>query len=252
MNEEVQPLTEHLTELRRRVIWVVLTFLISLIGSFVFAADLFRFIKNDAIGAHTQINAFNPTDPLMVYVQIAFICSMIFTLPVILYQIWQFVKPGLRPHERKNAGLYVPASFFLFIGGLAFGYYIVFPMLIDFMEKLARQMGVNEMYGIYQYFDFMVNVIVPLALLFELPVIVLFLTRIRLITPQLLHKIRRIAYFAMVVVSTLIAPPTIVANIVIAIPLILLYEISVVISIWQYRKLEAEEASWEGEEIEGD
>lgn len=252
MNEEVQPLTEHLTELRRRVIWVVLTFLISLIGSFVFATDLFVFIKNDAIGADVEINALSPGDPLMVYVQIAFICSLIFTLPVILYHIWQFVKPGLRPHEQKNAGLYVPASFFLFIGGLAFGYYIVFPMLIDFMKKLANQMGVNEMYGIYQYFDFMVNVIVPLALLFELPVIVLFLTRIRLITPQLLHKIRRVAYFSMVVVSTLIAPPTIVANIIIAIPLILLYEISVLISIWQYRKLEAEEASWEGEEVEED
>ncbi|MDQ0418407.1 sec-independent protein translocase protein TatC [Croceifilum oryzae] len=252
MNEETQPLTEHLTELRRRVIWVLLTFLVSLIVSFIYATDLFEFIKNDAIGSNVKLYVFNPSDALMVYVQIAMICSMVFTLPVILYHIWQFVKPGLRSHEQKNAGLYIPASFFLFLGGLAFGYYVVFPMLYQFMANLAEQMHVTEQYGVYQYFDFMVSVIVPLALLFELPVVVLFLTRLKLITPSLLHKIRRVAYFAMVVISTLIAPPYITTNLIIAIPLIVLYEISVLISIWQYKRIEAEEKSWEGEDIQDD
>lgn len=252
MNEELQPLTEHLGELRRRIIWVLLTFMIGLIVSFIYASDLFHFIMKDATGPDIEINALSPGDPLMVYVQIAFICSVVFTLPVILYHLWQFVRPGLKENEQKNIIIYIPVAFFLFIGGLAFGYYLVFPLIISFLDTLSAQMGVKQMYGIYQYFDFMINVIIPIAVLFELPVIVLFLTKIRIITPQLLHKIRKVAYFSLVVVSTLIAPPTIVANIMIAIPLIILYEVSVLLSIWQYRKLEIKDAQIEDEQDQDD
>jgi sec-independent protein translocase protein TatC len=245
--EKVQTVTEHMLELRRRIIWVLVTFGAFLILGFIYSDKIFRLIAKDAI-PNVTIHALSPSDPFKVYIQIAFVSAIVFTLPVFFYHLWQFVRPGLKPRERKAVMLYLPVAFFLFLGGLLFGYYLVFPFVIQFLNQLSQEMGVKQLYGIYQYFSFMVNIVLPLAVLFELPVIVLFLTRIRLINPSLLSKARRVAYFVLVVIGTLISPPDLVTNTLIIVPLILLYEISILLSAWVYRRMEKREETSEIEQ----
>lgn len=234
---EQMPVTDHLIELRKRIIWVVLTFIVAMAISFPFASDIFTWIRQDSL-QDVKIHALSPGDSLKIYVQISFICATVFTIPVILYHLWQFVRPGLQPKEQRAALLYIPVAILLFLCGLLFGYYIIFPYLIEFAGSLNQQLQAEEMYGIYQYFGFMLNIILPLAIFFELPVIVLFLTYIRLLTPQLLRKMRRVAYLLMVIIAAMITPPDVISNILVGIPLVVLYEISIWLSTWLYRRID--------------
>ncbi|MCH5585409.1 twin-arginine translocase subunit TatC [Shimazuella sp. AN120528] len=236
--EEYQPLTDHLIELRRRLIWVLATFVVGLVVSFIYAADIFKIISKDA-NQHFALYALSPADSFKIYMQISLVAAFVLALPVLLYHLWQFVRPGLEEREQKAALIYIPVAFLLFIGGLAFGYFLVFPLMIDFLSNISKELGVKQMYGIYQYISFMMNVIVPLALLFLLPVVVLFLTRLRLITPSLLIKVRRVAYMILIVIA-LIITPDLLSNFLVAVPLILLYEVSIGLSVWLYRRIERE------------
>lgn len=242
MNEEMQPLGEHLGELRHRLIWVVSVFIISLVVSLMFATDIFHWIRQDSLKG-IAIHALSPGDSLKVYMQIAFILSFIITSPVLLYHIWQFVRPGLSKDEQRVTLLYIPLAIGLFMLGLSFGYFLIFPYIIQFTIKLNTQFGLLETYGVYQYFSFLFSIIFPLALFFQLPVIVLFLTRLRILKAELLTKFRRFAYFALVIVAAIITPPDLISNILVGIPLILLYEISIWLAIFMERKMEREEVS---------
>lgn len=235
---EQQPLVEHLSELRRRLFWVLATFVIGLVVSFLYASDIFKIISKDA-NKHFELYALSPADSFKIYMQISFVAAFILALPVLLYHLWQFVRPGLERREQKAALIYIPIAFLLFIGGLLFGYFLVFPLMIDFLTNISKDLGVKQMYGIYQYISFMFNVIVPLAFLFLLPVVVLFLTRLRLITPELLIKLRKGAYLVLIVIA-LIITPDLMSNFLVAIPLILLYEVSILLSLWLYRRIEKE------------
>lgn len=239
MNEEqFQPLTDHLTELRRRLIWVLGIFVIALVISFMYAADIFHIISKDA-STHLTLYALSPADSFKIYMDISFVAASIITLPVLLYHIWQFVRPGLEEREQKAALIYIPIAFLLFIGGLLFGYFLVFPLMIQFLTSISHDLGVKQMYGIYQYISFMVSVLLPLAMLFLLPVIVLFLTRLRIITPALLIRLRKVAYMILVIIA-LVITPDLVSNFMVGVPLILLYEVSVGLSLWLYRRIESE------------
>jgi sec-independent protein translocase protein TatC len=236
--EEYQPLSDHLIELRRRLLWVLATFVVGLVASFIYAADIFKIISKD-VDQHFALYALSPADSFKIYMQISLVAAFILALPVLLYHLWQFVRPGLEPREQKAALIYIPVAFLLFIGGLAFGYFVVFPLMINFLTNISKELGVKQMYGIYQYISFMFNVIVPLAVLFLLPVFVLFLTRLRLITPHLLIKVRKVAYLVLIVIALLITPELL-SNFLVAIPLILLYELSIGLSVWLYRRIERE------------
>lgn len=238
MSKDEMTLTSHLSELRRRLIWVLITFVFFLGVSFLFAADIFTWIRQDSL-KDVQIHALSPGDSLKIYVQISFIAACTFTTPVFLFHLWQFVRPGLKPNEQRTALLYIPIAIALFLCGLLFGYYVIFPFLIQFSASLNQELQAVETYGIYQYFGFMLSILLPLALFFELPVIVLFLTSIRLLTPSLLRKWRRVAYLLMIILAAVITPPDLISNILVAIPLILLYEISLWICLWYDRKAQA-------------
>ncbi|TCS93289.1 twin-arginine translocase subunit TatC [Hazenella coriacea] len=237
MEQREQSFSEHLGELRRRIVWMVFTFFVTLIVGFIFAMDIFHWIRETTF-SDLAINAFSPSDSIKVYMQISFIIAFVITSPVILYHIWQFVRPGLHPKEQKATLLYIPASVLLFICGLSFGYFAVFPFLIQFMTSINEQMGIVEVYGVYQAFGFLLNIVFPIALFFELPVVVLFLTSLGILKPIYLIKARRYAYLLMVIIAAVISPPDFVSNILVAIPLILLYEVSIWLSTWLYHRME--------------
>jgi sec-independent protein translocase protein TatC len=168
----------------------------------------------------------------------ALLVAVLFTLPVLLYQIWAFVRPGLTEEEARGTLPYVPVSFVLFLGGASFSYFVVFPMMVRFMEKMNRTIGAVETYGIDRYFSFLFSVVFPMAVAFELPVVILFLTRIGLLSPERLKKARKFAYLGLAIVGSCISPPDFVSHLSVTIPLILLFEISVIVSARQWRTMD--------------
>jgi sec-independent protein translocase protein TatC len=241
MQADSMSLTDHLQELRLRIIWVVAVLAVTMVGGFFAAKPLLQYFKRTYPAADIHWNAFGPWDGLRIYMQFSFYISLLVTLPFILYHIWSFVKPGLRAAEQKATLRYIPYTVILFIMGFSFGYFVVFPSAFKFTSGLNASMDLTETYGISQYFSFMFNILLPLSLLFELPIIIMFLTRLRLLNPSILRKIRKYAYMILLIVATLVTPPDVVSVLIVAIPLILLYEISVFFSGSIYRKQRANE-----------
>ncbi|CAM3515993.1 MULTISPECIES: twin-arginine translocase subunit TatC [Paenibacillus] len=234
-------LVEHLGELRKRIIVVLVVFVAGLIGGIFVAEPIYHYLTAAEQAKNFELHAFSFWDGIGIYMKIAAIFSLVISIPLIFYQLWAFVKPGLHKDEQKAAVRYVPYAFILFIVGIVFGYYIVFPMTLSFTTMITKSMGLTETYGITNYLNFMFNLVLPLALLFELPLVVMFLTRIRILNPLRLRKMRKLAYFALVFIAVVITPPDFISDFLVTIPLLLLYEFSVFLSSTIYRKqLEAD------------
>lgn len=235
-------LVEHLTELRKRLIIIATTFILSLALGFWLAPKTLTFIKQQPTAAHVEWNVFGYTDGLMIYVKCALILAILVTLPIAMYQIWLFVKPGLLEKEARGTIYFIPVSFFLFLAGISFSYFILFPLMLNFMSSINDSIGALETYGMQQYFTFMFNLIIPVGIVFELPVIILFLTKLGIITPDRLRKMRKVSYFVLVVVGVSITPPDFISDFIIVVPLLLLFEISILVSSWSYKKQLAKQA----------
>ncbi|WP_171632689.1 twin-arginine translocase subunit TatC [Paenibacillus plantarum] len=238
-------LVEHLGELRKRIMWILVVLVIGMVGGLVAAKPIIRYLKSIPPADGIGWNVFSPWDALRLYMNFGLAVGLLITLPVILYHIWAFVKPGLRETEQKASLLYVPYAFLLFLLGLSFGYWVVFPMAFYFTSSISKSLEITEMYGAAQYFTFMFNIVLPLACVFEMPIVVMFLTKIKLLNPKRLHKFRRYAYMLMVILATVITPPDAISAILVAVPLIILYEFSVFMSGFIYRKQLAKDAAWE-------
>lgn len=228
--KEMMSLVEHLTELRTRIIRVLIAVILTLIIGFIFAQQILLYLKHSSTASDITWHVFSPMDSLRIYMLIAFAVSLTLTLPFILYQIWAFVKKGLTKEEQVATLRYIPYTFLCFMIGLAFGYFIVFPMCIKFTLSVTENLGLTQTYGVAQYFSFMLNIIIPLSLAFELPIVVMFLTKLKLLNPKLLHKVRRYAYLILIITASLISPPDLISHLMVAIPLFALYEISILLS----------------------
>ncbi|MCB7069639.1 twin-arginine translocase subunit TatC [Caldibacillus sp. 210928-DFI.2.22] len=232
---------EHFVELRRRLVFIVVFFLLAMIGSFFLAEPLIIYLQQTDEAASLELNAFRLTDPLKIYMQIAFIIACVITSPFVLYQLWAFISPGLYEKEKKITLAYIPVSVFLFLSGISFSYFVLFPFIVRFMKQLGDRMEINQVIGINEYFHFLLQITLPFGLLFQLPVIILFLTRLGIITPDFLSRVRKYAYFILLVIAALITPPDILSHMMVTLPLILLYEVSIWISKLVYRKKMKEE-----------
>jgi len=233
---------EHLTELRKRLIIVSIVSILSLILGFVLSPLVLEFIQKQPSASNISWNVFGFTDGILIYIKCAIVIAVLFTLPVALYQTWAFVRPGLTMEEEKGTIYYVPISFLLFLSGVLFSYFIVFPIVLAFMSSINTSIGAVETYGIAQYFTFMFNIILPISLVFEMPVVVLFLTKLGILDPSKLRKGRKVAYFLLVVLGVSITPPDIMSDIIIIIPLLLLYELSIFCSNWSIKRKKKMEA----------
>lgn len=247
MNNKDMSVVDHLAELRKRLIWVILHFVITMVIGFIFAESVVEHIKNDPVAAMVSWHVFGLSDALRIYMQVAFIIAITLTLPVLLYHVWRFISPGLVEEERRGVRLYIPFAFLLLLMGIAFGYYILFPMIIGFMTGFSDMMGAEETYGLTHYFQFLFNLILPVSLLFELPIIVLLLTTLRIVNPPILKHFRKYAIFLSVVIAAMITPPDFISNVLVAIPIIILYEFSILLSNIVYKKQLARDAQWDEE-----
>lgn len=229
--EDGQTVVNHLTELRNRLFVTLLIFILVLIASFFVAEPIYDYLTTSLTeGILVELNAFSFWDGVGIYMKIAIIIAICVTLPLVMYQVWAFVSPGLKEKERRATLKYIPFALLMFIVGILFGYFVVFPLAMTFTSSLNKQLGLVETYGIADYFKFMTSLVLPIALLFELPLVIMFLTQLRLLNPLRLRKMRRVAYFAFVFVSVLITPPDFFSAFFVIIPLVILYEISIFLS----------------------
>lgn len=251
MQEQTASLVEHLTELRKRLIWIVVVLVLAMIGGFFAAKPIIVYLMHtEPASSIISLNTFSPWDAIRLYMQFSFAVGLVVTLPFALTQIWLFVKPGLMEHEQKATLRYIPGAVFLFLLGLAFAYFIIFPMAFYFTSTVTKSLSLTEMYGAAQYFTFMFNILIPMAILFELPVVVMFLTKLRILNPVRLKKLRRYAYLVLVVIATLVTPPDFISDILVAVPMIILYEVSIMLSAKVYKGQQERDKQWLGESEE--
>jgi sec-independent protein translocase protein TatC len=222
----------HLEEMRSRLIRTLIAFLVSMAAAFLYVRDIYQWLVRDM---DQKLVVLGPSDVMWVYVMLAGVVAIAVTIPIAAYQTWKFVQPAVGPSAQRATMLFIPALTALFLVGIAFGYLILFPMVLHFMNQMAAKDFVT-MYTAQKYFTFMIHMTVPFGLLFEMPAVVMFLTKLGILNPHRLAKARKLAYFLLVIVAVTITPPDILSDIVVIVPLLLLYEISVAISRAVYRK----------------
>ncbi|MER1999826.1 MAG: twin-arginine translocase subunit TatC [Lysinibacillus sp.] len=230
-NEQDQPIIEHLDELRGRLFKTAIVFVVAMFIGFYIAEPIIKYIQFESEEAkNITLNAFKVSDPLSVYLTVTFIVALLLTSPVLLYQLWAFITPGLYEAERKATLKYIPYAFLLFVAGILFAYYVLFPFVMKFMMGLAEDLEIKQTIGINEYFTFLFKLVIPFGLIFQLPVVTLFFSRIGLLDPKYMVKFRKYSYFVLFVIAVLLAPPDIVSYIIISIPLFVLYEFSLIIA----------------------
>lgn len=226
MEDKELQLVDHLDELRKRIIISAVAFVVFFIVGFSNMEKIYDWIVKDL---NVKLIVLGPSDIIWVYFMIATVIAIAGTIPVLAIQLWMFVKPALKPIERKITLSYIPALFLLFIVGIAFGYFVIFPMVLEFLVNLGADMFVTN-FTAEKYFRFLLNMTLPFGVLFELPAVVMFLTSLGIINPFVLAKIRKYAYFVLILIAIVITPPDFMSDFVVTLPLLLLYEISINLS----------------------
>ncbi|HLV70791.1 MAG TPA: twin-arginine translocase subunit TatC [Xanthomarina sp.] len=156
--------------------------------------------------------------------------GLVIAFPYIIYQFWKFLSPGLHENERKHSKGFIIISSFLFFLGVLFGYYIVTPLSINFLGTYSVSSEISNEIDISSYISLVRSSALASGLIFELPIIIYFLTKIGLVTPQILKKYRKFALVIVLVISAIITPPDVASQIIVAIPILVLYQVSIYIS----------------------
>lgn len=156
--------------------------------------------------------------------------GLVIAFPYVIYQFWKFLSPGLHPNERKHSRGFIFISSILFFLGVLFGYYIVTPLSINFLGTYSVSSEISNEIDISSYISLVRSSALASGLIFELPIIIYFLTKIGLVTPQILIKYRKFALVLVLVVSAIITPPDVASQIIVAIPILILYQVSIYIS----------------------
>lgn len=222
----------HLEELRRRLIICLLTVGISSAVSYFYAQELVHFITAPA----GKLYYMNPAEAFFTYLKVSFFAGFLVSLPVILYQIWSFIVPALTVNERTVVNLLVPVSVVLFFIGLAFSYYLVLPAGIKFFMGFATE-DLQPMFSLGQYLSFVIAFLAPFGFIFELPLFILVLAKFGLVSSGFLIVKRKIVLVLAFVIGAVISPtPDVFSQTMVAVPVILLYELSILIVKYILRK----------------
>lgn len=166
----------------------------------------------------------------------AILAGFIISFPYTIYQIWKFISPGLHQNERKHSRGFIIISSLLFFAGALFGYYIITPLSINFLANYSISSRVDNQIDIASFIGLVRSSVLASGIIFELPIIIYFLTKIGLVTPEFLKKYRKYALIIVLVISAIITPPDIASQVIVAIPILILYEVSIFISKMVLRK----------------
>ncbi len=224
---------EHLEDLRKRLFYSAIAILLAVAPGWIFSRQLYGILAKPLtqyLPEGTKLAYTTLTAPFMLYMKISFLAAFFFTSPFVFYQLWMFIAPGLYQKEKKYVIPFVFFTTFFFILGALFGYFIVFPWACRFFVGLAKDF--QPVITVDQYFNFSIKVLLGIALIFELPTLVYFLARMGLVTARWMTKNFPYAILAAFVISAIITPtPDIITQGVVAVPMIVLYALSILIAL---------------------
>ena len=227
-----ETLLSHLYELRTRLMWVVGTLFVLLMGLFPFANTLYSWLAGPLMAllpeASTMV-AIEVASPFLTPFKLVFLVSLVLSVPLILYHAWAFVAPGLYNNEKRLVFPILVSSSLLFYLGMAFAYFVVFPLMFGFFTRAAPE-GVAVMTDIGRYLDFVMKIFIAFGAAFEVPVVTLVLVRLGITTPQQMATKRPYVIVAAFVVGMLLTPPDIISQVLLAIPVWLLFELGLAFS----------------------
>lgn len=188
-------------------------------------------IQSDGLNKHPlELINFNMSGQFMVDVWTSIIAGFIIAFPYVVYQFWSFIKPALYENERKHASGAVLVMSGLFFLGVMFGYYLIVPFSIDWLGSYSISSMVTNQINILSYISSVTSIVIAGGISFELPVVIYFLSKVGLLSPRFLRKYRRHAYVLLLIIAAIITPPDVLSQMIVTVPLVILYEISIFIS----------------------
>lgn len=224
------PFTAHLEELRSRLIKCIIAVGICFMGSYFFRKQIFNILVTpltQVMHAGDSLIYTKVPEAFFTYLKTAFLCGIILASPVIIFQFWMFVAPGLYDREKRLLLPIVFLSTLFFVGGALFGYFIVFPFGFEFFMSFATE-TIKPRISMKEYLDFASKLLLAFGLVFEMPLVITFLARLGIVNVPFLKKNRKYAILLFFTGAAILTPPDVVTQVFMALPLILLYEISII------------------------
>lgn len=240
--EESQPLITHLIELRNRLLKAVICVLVVFVLLVYWANDIYSLLASpltERLPEGATMIATNVATPFFTPIKLTIIVSVFLSVPFILYQIWAFVAPALYKQEKRLVYPLMISSTLLFYAGVAFAYYIVFPLVFGFLTSTAPE-GVTMATDISSYLDFVLTIFLAFGICFEVPVAIILLCWTGITTPKDLQEKRPYIIVAAFIIGMLLTPPDVFSQTLLAVPMWLLYEIGTVVAKFYVPKDEAE------------
>lgn len=243
---------DHLEELRWHLVKALIGLLIATIGCALYADFIVQRILMHplvAVGLKAQVLA--PYGIVLLYMQAVLISGIIVSMPNTLYWVWKFVAPGLLPKERRYISVIVVFTSFCFFAGVAFAYFILLPTALKFFSEFGTE-NISLNVSIDRYVSFVLSLILGAGLVFELPMVSYFLSKLGILTPAFMRHYRRHAIVVILVIAAVVTPtPDIVTQVLLAAPMFLLYEASIFVSVLVHRKKQRAEAEQRIAESDG-
>lgn len=225
-----RPLKEHIAELRRRALYCsIATIAVFFIIATNYTDTLMQYLAVPIKARNIEFIFLNLSEALTAKLKVAFVAAVIATMPFMFWNIWSYVKPALYKSERKAVILFTISSIALFVAGVAFGYLVVFLSSITFFVYMGQGLA-TPMLSISQYVGFLFGFIMAFGIVFELPIIIYALTKLGLVTAKELRKWRKYIVFAIFVLAAFLTPPDALSQLLMAGPMIVLYEIGVLVA----------------------
>lgn len=227
---DIAPFWEHVDELRSRMIKCIAAIVLSAFVFFHFVDPVLAFV----IKPVGRLVFTSPADAFVARILLAILGGLVVSMPLVLYQTWAFVALGLKEQERRFIRLYGPLSLVFFVMGVMFAYYVALPISLKFLMGFSNQWLV-PMITVKSYVGFFTSLVLACGIIFELPIILIFLTAIGIATPAYLSQKRRHAIIIILIISAVITPPDIITLLIMTLPLVVLYEVGVIASRITYR-----------------
>lgn len=188
-------------------------------------------IETLKINTHVlQLISISMSGQFMVHIWTSIISGLIIAAPYVIYQFWSFIKPALYENERKHTTGAVFYMSLLFFIGILFGFYLIVPLSVDFLGSYSISSTVANQINILSYISTVTSIVIAAGIVFELPMIAYFLSKVGILTPQFMKKYRKHSFIVLLIISAIITPPDIFSQIMVCIPLVILYEVSITIS----------------------
>ncbi len=225
MDDAEMSIVDHLTELRTRIIISAASIIVFSIFGYIFSDQILSFLTRP-VGSLVFIS---PAEAFFTHLKVAVFSGFFIALPIVLFQFWRFLLPALKKNEKKFMVILLPSSLFLFLIGAAFCLMVVVPIGIRFFMGFESP-ELAAMLSLSSYISFLISLVIPFGIIFELPLVISMLVRLRILTPDQISRFRKVVIVVIFVIGAILTPPDIFSQVMMALPLILLFEGSLIIA----------------------